>query len=148
MDMNNGQPISATNPIPVTMVGGSIPDNTPVPTKIVSTTNPLDTLNRVISGVSTDGSPLTIVDSTKDFEADVLKDKVIRIIIGAITYYRKITASLGSTITFPAIVAAAAASAAIGEAPGGIATIRCKAVGDEGNQYSVEAVAGTPYVVF
>ena len=51
-------------------------------------------------GVATGGSGTTLVDASKDFDANLYINKTIRITIGGIDYYRLITNVVGDTITF------------------------------------------------
>ena len=68
-------------------------------------------------GVATGGSATTLVDTTKDFDNTVFANKTVRIIIGGVDYYRKITSTSGDTLTFATL--------------GGV----------------IKPVAGTPYII-
>jgi hypothetical protein len=96
-----------------------------------------------IKGTATGGSPTTIVDSALNLETNVLANKLAKVLINAILYVRKITANTADTITIPAIQAAVAAGAVIGEASGGQVTIACAVAGAAGNDYTVEFVNGS-----
>ena len=69
-------------------------------------------------GVATGGSGTTLVDASKDFDANLYINKTIRITIGGIDYYRLITNVVGDTITFATL--------------GGV----------------IQVVAGTQYVIY
>ena len=69
-------------------------------------------------GVATGGSGTTLVDASKDFDANLYINKTIRITIGGIDYYRLITNVVGDTLTFATL--------------GG----------------TIKPVAGTPYVIY
>lgn len=69
-------------------------------------------------GVATGGTVTTLIDTTKDFDNNVFANKTVRIIIGGVDYYRKITSTSGNTLTFATL--------------GG----------------TIKPVAGTPYVIY
>ena len=56
-----------------------------------------------LAGTATGGSGTTLVDNTKAFDADVLKDKVLTFHIGTKRYVKKITANTADTITFASL---------------------------------------------
>lgn len=104
---------------------------------------------RSFKGVVTDVAPEGLTDSTIDIEAALWANKTIQIVIGGKKYIRKITASEGSLITFPALipevpevpeVPAVSATAVIGEAGGGQVTVTRDTAGVYDG--SVEYVAG------
>ncbi|MBU7006305.1 hypothetical protein [Phosphitispora fastidiosa] len=99
-----------------------------------------------IRGTATDGTETMVIDSTKDFEADVLIGKVVKITIDGVDYFRRITGSVANSFIFPAILDPVAASAVIGSGQDaeGQVTIRCQGDldGEAGNAYSVEIVQG------
>jgi hypothetical protein len=101
------------------------------------------TNNGMIDGIVTAGTSTSIVDSTKDFEPTTIVDKVISFVVDGVNYYRFVTASSGGQIDFVTIGDAVAAYAVVGAEPNGIATIRVKEAGNDGNAYTVSVVAGT-----
>lgn len=104
---------------------------------------------RAIKGFVTAQAPGGLTDDTKDFEADLLNGKIIKVRHGIKDYFREISDTAGGTITFDPLipevpeVPAVESFAVIGASPGGIATIRCKTAGVAGDAYSVEVIAGT-----
>ena len=65
----------------------------------VEVTNNLSLLKGVASG----GSDTTIVDDTKDFTSSAFANKLVKVQIGGIDYYRLISTTTGSTITIEQI---------------------------------------------
>jgi hypothetical protein len=91
-----------------------------------------------IKGKATGGSATTIIDATKNFETDVVKDKLVSVVVNGIKYIRKITGNAIHTLTILALRAAVAASAVVkaASAPTDTLTIAA-AAGSPGNQLSV-----------
>ncbi len=109
--------------------------------------NLANTAAALLKGVSTGGSVSTIVDNTKDFDAVAFANKMAKVTIGNIEYYRAITACAGDTITISDIQAATGAIAIVGsgEDAEGRVSVHCKGdlIGAVGNDYSVQIVQGT-----
>ena len=63
----------------------------------------------IIRGVATGGTTTTVVDTTKNFETDLYKGKVVKVTVEGVTYYRAITACAANTLTFAAIAKAVTA---------------------------------------
>jgi len=109
--------------------------------------NLANTAAALLKGVSTGGSVSTIVDNTKDFDAVAFANKMAKVTIGNIEYYRAISACAGDTITITTIQDAAGAIAVVGsglEAEGRV-SVHCKGdlIGVAGNDYSIQIVQGT-----
>lgn len=92
------------------------------------------------AGVATGGTGTTVVDSTKDFETDILNGKIIKVYIDSKEYFRKITASTANTITFPAIKVGVAATAPITVAETGVITVTNTTTGVAGNANVIKIV--------
>ncbi len=107
----------------------------------------LGTAAVLLKGIATGGTETTIVDNTKDFDMSALANRVAKVTIGGIEYYRAITACAGDTITIATIQDAAGAIAMVGsgEDAEGKVSIHCKGdlIGGVGNDYSVQIVQGT-----
>lgn len=149
--------IKSTNPLDVKLTAGSlvlgqvsINQTTPGTTngvQVVSAlpagTNDIGNVGLVVySGTASGGSTTTIVDATKNFETNIFANKIASVVLGGIEYLRKITANNATTLTFPAIVAAVAASAAIGTGTDGVVTTTVVTAGAAGNAYDIVVVAG------
>lgn len=67
--------------------------------------NPLRVTVGGLVGLATGGSATTIVDSTKHFTVNMLQNKIVRVLIGGIEYFRVIASNTANVITIPAIVA-------------------------------------------
>jgi hypothetical protein len=96
----------------------------------IDESNPLP-VAQALRGKATGGTTTTVVDAKRDFLTDVFKDKLIRITIGGVEYWRMITASAGNTLTFAAIVSDTGASATV------------KAASAETDKLTVALAAGT-----
>jgi len=96
----------------------------------------------VVAGVATiDGTASIIVDNTKDFEPEVVTNKLAKVTIEGVTYIREVHSCSGRLISISPIREAVAASVILSGV--GSATIRCKSVGDEANLYKVVVENGT-----
>ena len=95
-----------------------------------------------IRGRATGGTATTLVDTNKNLASDVVKDKIIKVVINGIEYVRKITANTADTITFGALVAAVAATAVIEKTDGGKVTITAVPEGSYANDYQVVVQQG------
>ena len=71
---------------------------------------------------ATGGSKTTLVDSNKNFDADMLINKVVVMEIDGVKYYRTITDNDSNTLTF-ATLPGAKASVSIGAGDNGTVTI-------------------------
>lgn len=87
------------------------------------------------------------MDNTKDFDMSALANRVAKVTIGGIEYYRAVVDCAGDTITIATIQDAAGAIAVVGSGEGteGKVSIHCKGdlIGEVGNDYSVQIVQGT-----
>lgn len=95
-----------------------------------------------IRGRASGGTATTLVDDTKNLQADVVKDKIIKIVINGVEYVRKITANTADTISFAALVAKVAAVAVIEKTGAGKVTITAVPEGIYANEFQVVVVAG------
>lgn len=95
-----------------------------------------------VHGVVTSGTVTTLKDATKNLPTDIVKDKLIRIIIGGIEYIREITANTADTFTFADLVAKVAATAVIEKSGAGKVTITAVPEGVYANDYEVVVVDG------
>ena len=93
-----------------------------------------------LGGVATSGTATTLVDSTKDFEADLLNNGIVKITVGGVDYIRKVTDTAGSTLTFVALDAGVAASAHIVSGEDFDITVVNDPVGILGNAYEITIV--------
>lgn len=91
-------------------------------------------------GVSTSGTKTTVVDTRKDFLADIFNGKFIKIRIDGVDYFRTITDTAGSTLTFATLPGTPAAS--VWTVDVGV-TITTTSVADGGNEYSIVAALAT-----
>lgn len=101
--------------------------------------------NAIDSGIATDGSTGSLVDSNKEFQTNLFNDKIIKITIDGVTYYRTILTCTEDSLTFADVVAPVESSATVGagnESEGQV-IISCIGLGAGGDDYSVEFVAGT-----
>ena len=119
----------------VSLSDNSISDDKPVPTKAINSRAV------VLAKGTTDlnGAPNLFVDSTRDFGTNFV-NKLAKLIIDGVSHYRNIVSALGSTIVIDPVQLATSASvtlAGVGSLP-----IIVKAVGDEGNAYTIQLVAG------
>lgn len=88
------------------------------------------------AGIATGGTKATLVDTRKAFEADILNGTLIKMKINKIDYYRTITDTADSTLTFATLPGTPAAAVwTVGEAI--ICTVT--SVADGGNEHTVEA---------
>lgn len=95
-----------------------------------------------IRGRATGGTATTLVDANKNLGTDILKDKLIKVFVDGVEYVRKITANTADTITFAALVAKVAATAAIEKTGGGKVTITAVPEGSYANDYQVVVQQG------
>jgi hypothetical protein len=95
----------------------------------------------IIKGTATSGSTTQLIDTTKNFEADLLIGKTVKITIGNADYLRKITGCLVDMFGFQSIQEGAAASAVIGLEDTAEVTVVCAEAGEAGNLYTVQAIA-------
>jgi len=122
--------------------------------KFIAMENKLDALNEkllnitsgitpviIISeiGVATGGSNNTIIDTTKNYETNILANKIINVEVDDITYTRTILSNTVNTITIN-VLPGASAIAKIGTAETSEVTITVTAKGVAGNEYTVEVV--------
>ncbi|HBC94375.1 MAG TPA: hypothetical protein DCZ10_16115 [Pelotomaculum sp.] len=94
-----------------------------------------------LNGVATGGSKTSIVDSGKNFEADILVGGIAEMIIDGVTYYRSISANMGNAITISALPGASA-SVVVGDHAGAEVTITFDEEGAAANEYMLEIVNG------
>jgi hypothetical protein len=98
----------------------------------------------IFKGVATGGSDTTLEDNTKNFETDIFNNKICKITIDSIDYIRKISSSAGNSLGFTTLFAGLPASVTVGGGEDAWRiTIACVLEGTEGNNYSVEFLAGT-----
>lgn len=127
--------------VPLTITDGKIDVN--------MTNEAIDARVVSIRGTATEVNEVGLTDDTKDFDADLLNDKIIVVKHDGVNYYRKITDTADSDLSFAALipeeaeVPAVPAKATLGAAPGGIIDIECVEGGIAGNDYSVQVVAGS-----
>lgn len=100
--------------------------------------------NSILWGRACGGSATTLKDDTKNMTTDVLKNKLIKIIVGGVEYVRSISANSADTFTFAALVEAVAAKAVLDNTAGGggKVTITADPAGAYANDYTVVTVAG------
>lgn len=105
------------------------------------------TLESLIKGIATGGSPTMLIDDSMNFGTDLLNGNIINFIIDGVNYYRKITGSILNTLGFSALKESVAATAVVGSGEGaeGQAIVECLGdlVGAVGNDYSIQIVHGT-----
>jgi hypothetical protein len=117
-------------------------------TRIASATNALEinpdgSLNTQTDlYTATGGSNITIVDTTKNFETNVLQNLIAVVSINNVDYFRTISANSANTITIGALPGAAA-SAVVGEAEAGQVTTVYDIDGADGNDYEIQFVNGS-----
>lgn len=92
--------------------------------------------NLACRGVATGGTKTTLVDDTKVFDADIFNDKTLKISIGGIDYFKKITDTADSTLTFATLPGTPAE--AVWTISTGI-TITVTSAADGGNEYTIES---------
>lgn len=101
----------------------------------------------LLKGTATGGTETTIVDNTKDFDISALANKVARVTIDGIEYYRGVVDCAGDTITIATIRDAFGAIAIVGsgEEAEGRVSVHCKGdlIGTIGDEYSIQIVQGT-----
>jgi hypothetical protein len=111
----------------------------------VNTHNPVPVTT--LKGIVTEGLDGLLIDSTKDFEADVLNGKTIVLTVDGIDYYRTVLGCVGDSILFTPILEPLSASATVGDGLETNGQISISCIGDLkgaiGNQYSVQVVQGT-----
>lgn len=96
----------------------------------------------IVSGTTTnDGTDTGLIDSNKNFEADSLNYKIIKLTVNGTEYIRSITGSIANTIAFATLGGGASDSVILSGDPDGYIVISCKALGISG--YSAIIVAGT-----
>ncbi|MCE5227881.1 MAG: hypothetical protein LLG05_18735 [Porphyromonadaceae bacterium] len=97
-------------------------------------------LNLAGKGYATGGTKTTLIDARKNFEADILNDKLIKIRIGDVNYFRKIADTTTNTLTFTTLPGTPAA--VVWTIDTGV-TITVTSVADGGNEYSIVAALAT-----
>lgn len=95
----------------------------------------------IVSGVSTGGTPISLIDNTKDFEVDSLLGKILKFNFNSIEYYREIFGNTLDEIFFTPLELGSFSTAVVGDISAGQITIVATTVGDF-NHYTVEFVAG------
>jgi len=114
---------------------------------ITPNVNLANTAAALLKGTATGGTETTIVDTSKDFDVAAFANKIARVTIGNIEYYRAISACGGDTITITTILDAVGSIAVVGSGEGaeGQVSIRCHGdlIGEVGDDYSVQIVQGT-----
>ncbi|GEM_PF-4195746 len=88
-----------------------------------------------LRGRATGGTVTTLVDTSKNLSTDIVKDKLIKIVIDGVEYVRKITSNTADTITIPAIVTGVAAGIIFQPAGKGKITINASETGSYANEY-------------
>jgi hypothetical protein len=88
---------------------------------------------------ATGGSQITLQDTTKDFEIDVLIGLIAEIHIGSTTYFRAITDNDAHILSFGTLPGSVA-TAILGDHAAGEVTIQTATQGIGGNEYEVEVV--------
>jgi len=89
-------------------------------------------------GIATGGTKTTLIDTSKVYEADVLNGTIVRIHAGGIDYYRTISDTAGSTITFATLPGTPAAN--VWTVSSGVTiTTTAAADGTAGNAYTLVA---------
>lgn len=108
--------------------------------------SPNNTEYDLLSGVATGGSTNTLTDDTKNFEADGLNGRLIRLMLDGVEYIRLIASSTGNQIGFNDTVPNVGAIAVVGsgEDAEGNVSVHCKGdlLGVIGNDYSIQIVQG------
>lgn len=94
----------------------------------------------LIRGEATGGSATTIADTTKNFDTDLVKTKLVKILISGIEYLRTISSHTVDTLTVAKFKDAVAASCVIFPAYDYEVTAVVVAAGLAGNNYSVVVV--------
>lgn len=95
----------------------------------------------ILRGVSTDGLPGMLIDDTKNFESDMFLDKLIKINVDGIAYYRKVASNTKHAIFFSSPLEAPERALVVhGNVNGGQITIHYHEFGEGGNNYSVEFI--------
>lgn len=92
--------------------------------------------NLACGGIATGGTKTTLIDTRKDFLADIFNTKTIKISIGGIDYFRTITDTTTNTLTFATLPGTPAE--AVWTIGTGI-TITVTSVADGGNEYTIES---------
>lgn len=110
----------------------------------ITASNPMPTIANI--GTATGGSQTTLVDATRNYGTDVVKDKMLRVRIGEIDYFRKVVSHTADTLTFAALPGASS-SCVIGDIGAGQITISVVAKGTAGNNYTANIVNGTDNAV-
>lgn len=100
----------------------------------------IQTANSVVSGVASSGTDTTLVDTSKNFAADMFNDMILRASVDGVDYYRKITDGDATSLTFSTLYAGTTAQLEIDEAG---SKITAKEVGVDGNDYKLVVVEGT-----
>ena len=95
----------------------------------------------MVSGVSTGGTPGSLVDGTKRFEVNKLVGKILKFTLVAIEYFREILSNTASEFFFAPLNEGQFSTAVVGEVGAGQVTILTATRGDF-NSYTVEFVAG------
>ena len=90
---------------------------------------------------SIDGTKTTLIDDSKSFPADLLNGAMLKMKIGGIDYYRIITATTTSTLTF-ATLPGTAASSVWTVTVGVTITVTCATENAAHNSYTIAAALG------
>lgn len=100
--------------------------------------------NSILWGRASEGTTTTLKDDAKNIGTDLLKNKLIKVIVDGIEYVRTISSHTADTFTFDALVSAVAAKAVLDNttAGGGKVTITADPAGTYANAYTVETVKG------
>lgn len=85
-----------------------------------------------IYGEATSGTTTTVVNTALNIITDAFKDKLIKVVVGTVTFWRKITASTGTTITFDALVADVQATGVVKAASAPTDTLTVTAAANQG----------------
>lgn len=105
--------------------------------------NPAFVEDVTTKGNATGGTDTTLIDTTKNFEADILNGTTAIISVDGIDYYREIIGSVGNTFTFSSLYPGVAAFVTLTGSAGASIGIRCKDVGVVGNSYKIILEEGT-----
>jgi len=111
-----------------------VSDTDPIPSKSIGVVTVA-----IDIGTATGGSKTTIVDTTQNFEANMLAGDIVRVNVGGIDYYRTVASNTADTITISTLPGAPA-SAILGNPGVEEVTVTCVTDGIGGNEYTAEII--------
>lgn len=95
-----------------------------------------------VAGRATGGTETTLTDTIKNFDTDILKNKILVMVIDGIQYFRKISSHTSDTLTFAAPVASVAGIAVVEKSGGGKVTITTTEKSADVNAYTIVVEEG------